>query len=66
MKVETTLEIAMKNTLDFLEDQSGLPNQFLENIKLVSYDYAVDIIKDQGDTIKTLLAKIELLKSKQP
>lgn len=55
MREETVLTIAMKNTLDFLDEESGLPKEFLEDVTVVPLHYAIDIIKDMSDTIESLM-----------
>lgn len=62
MKEETVLTIAMKNTFDFLDEQSGLPKDFFENVVVVPLHCALDIIKDMSDTIEILIKTNEKLR----
>lgn len=54
-EVETVLSIAMKNTYDFLDEQSGLPNEFLDSVTVVPLHCATDVIKDMADQIDRLV-----------
>lgn len=56
------VEIAMKNTNDFLMEQSGYPKDFFENIIVVPLFVATDIITDMADQIKILMETNEKLR----